>query len=97
VPGDDAFRRSIIGDDAVITDRPADHLEPEFARLKAELGDLARTDEDVLTYALFPQVGKAYLQEVYYPTIPEENADKKAPSSDETPEAVIRIQARYRS
>ena len=97
VPVSDAFRRSIIGDDAVITDRPADHLEPEFERLKAELGDLARTDEDVLTYALFPQVGKAYLQEVYYPTIPEEQAEIKAPSQGETAESVIRIQARYRS
>ena len=97
VPVSDAFRRSIIGDDAVITDRPADHLEPEFERLKAELGDLARTDEDVLTYALFPQVGKAYLQEVYYPTIPEEQAETKAPSPGETTETVVRIQARYRS
>jgi oxaloacetate decarboxylase alpha subunit len=36
-------------------------LPPEFETLKAELGDLARSDEDVLTYALFPKVGKEFL------------------------------------
>jgi len=61
------------------------------------LGDLARTDEDVLTYALFPQVGKAYLQEVYYPTIPEEQAAMDAPSQSDATDTVVRIQARYRS
>ena len=34
---------------------------PEFETLKAELGDLVRSDEDVLTYALFPKVGKEFL------------------------------------
>ena len=36
-------------------------MPPEFETLKAELGDLARSDEDVLTYALFPKVGKEFL------------------------------------
>jgi len=58
---------------------------------------LARTDEDVLTYALFPQVGKAYLQEVYYPTMPEEPAEKGTPAPEASADSVIRIQARYRS
>ena len=61
VPIQESFRRSIIGDQEVISDRPANHLPPEFETLKAELGDLARSDEDVLTYALFPKVGKEFL------------------------------------
>lgn len=61
VPIQESFRRLIIGDQEVITDRPANHLPPEFETLKAELGDLARSDEDVLTYALFPKVGKEFL------------------------------------
>ena len=61
VPIQESVRRSIIGDQEVITDRPANHLPPEFETLKAELGDLARSDEDVLTYALFPKVGKEFL------------------------------------
>lgn len=62
---DEAFRESIIGDAEVITDRPANHLEPAFAKYKTEIGDLARCDEDVLTYALFPQVAKDFLTKKY--------------------------------
>ena len=62
---DEAFRKSIIGDAEVITDRPANHLEPAFAKYKTEIGDLARCDEDVLTYALFPQVAKDFLTKKY--------------------------------
>lgn len=59
------IRQSIIGDAAVMESRPADHLEAEFDSLKLELGDLAKTDEDILTYALFPQVGRQYLERKY--------------------------------
>lgn len=62
VPVDENFRRSIIGDKEVITDRPANHLPAEFETLKEEIGALARSDEDVLTYALFPKVGKEFLE-----------------------------------
>lgn len=65
VPVEESFRQSIIGDDEVITDRPADHIEDEFNTLKEELGELAKSDEDVLTYALFPQVGKKFLEKKY--------------------------------
>lgn len=62
---DEAFRKSIIGDAEVITDRPANHLESALDKYKAEVGDLARTEEDVLTYALFPQVAKDFLAKKY--------------------------------
>lgn len=86
-PIDEAFRTQIIGDEPVITDRPADSLNPEFDLLKEELGLLAHTDEDVLTYALFPQVGKKYLEQKYLGT-----------GQDTLPEdEVIRITARSRN
>ncbi|MDN6161399.1 MAG: oxaloacetate decarboxylase subunit alpha [Atopostipes sp.] len=66
VPVDEDFRKSLIGEDEVIDYRPADRLDPEFEKLKDELGDLAKNDEDVLTYALFPQVGKKYLEEKHH-------------------------------
>jgi len=62
---DPKFRESIIGDADVITDRPANHLEPALDKFKKEIGDLAKTEEDVLTYALFPQVAKEFLQKKY--------------------------------
>lgn len=64
-PIDEEFRKSIIGTDEVIIDRPANHIEPEWNKLKEELGELAKSDEDILTYALFPQVGKSFLEKKY--------------------------------
>lgn len=59
---DEDFRKSIIGDAPVTKDRPADHLMPRFEEAKNEIGNLAKSDEDVLTYALFPEVGKKFLE-----------------------------------
>ncbi|MGY3779172.1 oxaloacetate decarboxylase subunit alpha [Isobaculum melis] len=55
------IRQLIIGETPVITERPADLIAPEFEALKAEIGELAKSDEDVLIYAMFPQVGKQFL------------------------------------
>ena len=46
-------RRKIIGDDEVITYRPADKIEPQFEMYKEKYKDLIKSDEDVLTCALF--------------------------------------------
>ncbi len=52
---DPLIRKKIIGDEKPITVRPADLLEPEYDRLAKEVGALARNEEDVLSYALFPR------------------------------------------
>lgn len=62
---DETFRKSIIGDVEVITDRPANHLESALGKYRSEVGDLAKCEEDVLTYALFPQVAKDFLAKKY--------------------------------
>ena len=46
-------RKKIIGDDEVITYRPADKIEPQFEMYKEKYKDLIKSDEDVLTCALF--------------------------------------------
>jgi oxaloacetate decarboxylase alpha subunit len=56
-----AFQKQILGDEAPITCRPADLLEPEMEKAKAEIGALAKNEEDVLSYVLFPQVAKEFL------------------------------------
>ena len=58
-------RKKCIGDDKVITCRPADLIEPELEKYKAEAGDLAKCEEDVLSYALFPQVASKFLETKY--------------------------------
>lgn len=61
-PISEEIRKKIIGDDEVITVRPADLLNDEYDKLKAEIGDLAVSEQDVLSYALFPQVAKDYFE-----------------------------------
>ncbi len=52
-PVDENIRKKIIGDDEVITYRPADKIEPQFLALKEKYKDLVKSEEDVLTCALF--------------------------------------------
>jgi pyruvate carboxylase subunit B len=52
-----------IGDAAVITSRPADLLEPELEKLRGEIESLAKSEEDVLTYAMFPDLARTFFQE----------------------------------
>ncbi|EOL45752.1 oxaloacetate decarboxylase subunit alpha [Enterococcus caccae] len=51
----------IIGEEEVITVRPADLLSPELQEYKKEIEEYAKSTEDVLMYALFPQQGKDFL------------------------------------
>ncbi|MGM0217853.1 oxaloacetate decarboxylase subunit alpha [Enterococcus sp. AZ126] len=51
----------IIGEDDVITVRPADLLTPELPQYKKEIGEYAKSTEDVLMYAMFLQQGKDFL------------------------------------
>ena len=57
------IRKKIIGDEKPITVRPADLLPPEFDRLEKEIKEYARSEEDVLSYALFPQVAIDFFKE----------------------------------
>ena len=61
-PVNEEVRRKCIGDEEVITCRPADLIAPELDKYRAEAGDLAKSEEDVLSYALFPQVAKKFLE-----------------------------------
>lgn len=56
-------RQKAIGNEEVMEDRPADHIDAEMQRLSDDLGDLANSQEDVLTYAMFPDIGKRFLEE----------------------------------
>ena len=65
---DPEIRKKIIGDDEVITCRPADLLEPEFEKLKEQYKDIARSVEDVLSLALFENVAVGFLKKKYADT-----------------------------
>ncbi len=57
-------RKKAIGDEEVITCRPADLLEPELEKYAAEMKEkgIGKSEEDVLSYALFPQVAEKFFK-----------------------------------
>ena len=55
-PFNKEVQKKCIGDAKIITCRPADLLEPELGKLEKEMAQWKQQDEDVLSYALFPQV-----------------------------------------
>ncbi len=54
--------KTILGDEQPITHRPADDLQPELGAAADEIGDLAENIDDVLSYVMFPQPAREYLQ-----------------------------------
>jgi pyruvate carboxylase subunit B len=63
-PINEEISKKIIGDEEVITCRPADLLEPEFEKFKSEGMEkgFVETDEDALTYALYPPIAPKFLK-----------------------------------
>ena len=61
-PVNEEVRKKCIGDDKVITHRPADDIPPELDKYREEIRDYYQQEEDVLSYALFPQVAIKYFQ-----------------------------------
>ncbi|MDH7510053.1 MAG: sodium-extruding oxaloacetate decarboxylase subunit alpha [Methanolinea sp.] len=65
-PGEipDDIRKLIIGDEPVITVRPADLLEPVYEKMKAQATaeGLVKKEEDVLTYILYPAIAPSFLK-----------------------------------
>ncbi|VGV32141.1 oxaloacetate decarboxylase subunit alpha [Streptococcus pyogenes] len=57
----EGIKEKIIGDEAVITCRPADLIEPQMIYLRDEIAPYARSEEDVLSYASFPQQARDFL------------------------------------
>ena len=63
-PVNESIRKRIIGNEKVITVRPADLLEPAYEKMKKEAvtQGLIRKEEDILTYILYPAVAPSFLR-----------------------------------
>jgi pyruvate carboxylase subunit B len=57
------LRKKAIGQTDVIEVRPADLIPNELEHLKQEIGSLVSCEEDILTYAMFPEVGRQFLEQ----------------------------------
>ncbi len=64
-PVDSEIQKKVIGDEKPITCRPGELLPPELEGAKREIGYLALQKEDVLSYIMFPQVAKEFLENKY--------------------------------
>jgi len=62
-PIKDEIKKKIIGDEEVITCRPADLLKPELEKYAKEISYYIEQEEDILTYALFPQIAEKFFKE----------------------------------
>lgn len=78
-PFNKEIQKKCIGDKEPITCRPADLIEPELETLESEAAQWKQQDEDVLTYALFPQVAKDFFayREAQQTKVDAAVADKK--------------------
>ena len=61
VPISPEMKKKIIGDAPVITTRPADLIEPQLPAFRKAIAEYAHSEEDVLSYALFPDQAKDFL------------------------------------
>lgn len=62
-PMNDEVRKKIIGDEIPALVRPADLLPPQMEEAKKEIAFYAESEEDVLSYVMFPAVAKKFLEE----------------------------------
>ena len=62
-PIDQAVRRQILGEEAPIEGRYADTLPPQMDEARKKLGDLAESEEDVLSYLAFPEIAEKFLRQ----------------------------------
>ncbi|MBE6600743.1 MAG: oxaloacetate decarboxylase subunit alpha [Ruminococcaceae bacterium] len=72
LPGkvNEEVRKKAIGEDEIITCRPADKIEPELEKYRKEYADITKSEEDVLSCAMFPQVAPKFLSERDKPAEP---------------------------
>ncbi|MBO4838437.1 MAG: oxaloacetate decarboxylase subunit alpha [Lachnospiraceae bacterium] len=86
-PFNKEVQKMVIGDAEPITCRPADLIENELPKLREEIKDYSIQDEDVLTYALFPQVALDFFKERQAGFPKKKAAEEAAKTAKEAAEA----------
>ncbi|VAX15278.1 Oxaloacetate decarboxylase alpha chain [hydrothermal vent metagenome] len=93
-PLDPDLLQKVVGDNERVTVRPADLLEPEWEKLKEDVKDKATKDEDVIIFALFPQIAEQYLEKRGTPpdeVFKKEEAPAPAASTPTEPTNMFRV------
>lgn len=79
-PVNENIRKKILGTEPIIEVRPADTLEPELEKAREEIGNKAKSEEDVISYALFPKIFREFA-ELRDKGFPPEEPKKPAPEA----------------
>ena len=61
-PVNEALRKRFLGDEETVTVRPADLIPAELASVRKQAAQYIESEEDVLTYAMFPQVAEKFFK-----------------------------------
>ena len=61
-PIDPDIRQKVLGDEQPISVRPADLIEETLEQYREDVGSLARSEEDILSYALFPNAARSFFE-----------------------------------
>ena len=78
-------RQQAIGNEDIIDTRPADLLNDEMDSLRDSIGELASNDEDVLSYAMFPDLGRDFLEQRAAGTLTPEHLEPISTPGDACP------------
>jgi len=82
-PVNSIVRQQAIGNEDVIDCRPADLLKDEMHELHDEIGELAVNDEDILSFAMFPEIARTFLEQRKAGTlVPEPLEEPGEPATD---------------
>jgi len=60
---DENLQKKVLGEEKPVTIRFADTLKPEFEKIKEKLKGIAKSDKDVLSYIIFPQIAEKFFEE----------------------------------
>ena len=91
-PINDEIRNKILGDEQPITCRPADLIEPELDKIKNTIQEYIEQDEDILSYAMLPQVAEKFFKQRIEDR-QKASADSGKSAGDINPEVVAAISA----
>jgi len=83
------IQKKIIGDEIPSTEKPSKFLTPEYTKVRAEIANLAKSDEDVLMYAIFPENAIKFLEyrenpEAFETKKPAKTSVSKTPTAPKT-------------
>ncbi|MCP5346333.1 MAG: sodium-extruding oxaloacetate decarboxylase subunit alpha [Gammaproteobacteria bacterium] len=88
------IQRKAIGSEHPNEERPADSLKPELSKLRQDIGELAQSEDDVMIYAMFPDLGREFLKQRAEGTLQPEPLEPMR--TDQAPRDVSKVATEFK-